>query len=97
MQNNYSYQVISMAVILRDIEDGLHYIDEKHKKLVDIADALYNADISPEQLKPEYKELYNEQGEDFWEKVIKDASAIDSQVEGHENDLLLEYNDYIRE
>lgn len=90
------YEKVSMAVILRDITTP-KYINKKHEMLVDIADTLYNADISPEYLKPEYKQLYEEQGAEFWDKVMQDISAIDSQLQGHENELVEDYNTIIKE
>lgn len=87
------YRLVSEAVILRDHTEGLKYKDETHKKLVDIADAFYNANIGAEYLKDDYKKLYNEYGADYFSKVMKDASALDSQVTGFGDvqDLLNEY------
>lgn len=90
----FKYQVISMPVILRDYIEPT-YINDEHKLLVDIADCLYNADIEPEKLKPEAYKKYKEYGKDFWNLVIGDISAIDSQIEGHEQELVLDYSDYV--
>lgn len=88
------YTAVSMAVILRDITTP-KYINNEHEKLTDIADAFYNADLTAEYLKPDYKELYDRYGKEYWQKVIKDACAIDSQLQGHEEELLADYNDII--
>ncbi len=93
----FKYQVVSMAVILRDIVKP-KYINEEHKDLVDIADMFYNANLGPEYLKDEYKGLYERYGKEFFDLVLKDASAIDSQLTGsgtHEEELALDYGDYI--
>lgn len=73
------YEAVAEATMLRDSTDP-EYMSDKHKMLCDIADTLYNADIGPEYLKPEYKELYDEMGKDYWKKVMEDMSAIDSQL-----------------
>ena len=75
-------EIVSEAVILRDDLDDIGYINAEHKALADIADTLYNADISPEYLKPEYKQLYDRMGAKFWTYIIKDAGAIDDQIRG---------------
>lgn len=93
----FKYQVVSMAVIVRDLT-APQYINQEHKDLVDIADMFYNANLGPEFLKEEYKPLYEKYGKEFWNTVIEDASAIDSQLTGsgtHEQELILDYNDYI--
>lgn len=90
----FKYEVVSAAVILRDIANP-EYINDEHRMLVDIADSLYNANIGPEYLKPEYRALYDKYGKEFWNLVIQDASAIDSQVSGHEQELLADYADYL--
>ena len=90
----FKYQIVSIAVILRDLID-VRYINKEHEMLVDIADYLYNVNLGPENLKPEYKKLYEAYGEEFWNNVIEDASAIDSQLNGHEDDLILDYADYL--
>lgn len=88
----FNYELVSMAVILRDITEP-KYINEEHKKLVDIADTLYNANIGVEYFKEDYKELYNKYNKNnFWQNVLRDAGAIDSQLQGHENELLETYN-----
>lgn len=87
------YQAVSEAVILRDHTEGLRYKSETHKKLVDIADTFYNANIGAEYLKDDYKKLYDEYGAEYFSKVLKDASALDSQVTGfgEVQELLNEY------
>lgn len=95
--SKFKYQVVSMAVVLRDIIDP-KYINKEHKDLVDIADFLYNNNLGSEYLKPEYQKVYNEYGKDFWKKVLNDASAIDSQLNCsgiHEEELILDYSDYV--
>ena len=90
------YQLISEAVILRDVTTP-EYLSDEHKMLVDIADTLYNADLTREYLKPEYQKLYDDYGEGFWREVLRDAGAIDTQLDGHEQELVEEYNDLLRE
>lgn len=89
------YTAVSMAVILRDMITP-KYMNDEHQKLTDIADALYNAGLTAEYLKPEYKDLYDRYGLEFWQKVIDDAAAIDSQLDGHEQELIDDYNDMIK-
>lgn len=78
------YQLVSMAAILRDwlSEDDLKYKDQEHEYLTGIADYLYNVGGSPDELLPEYKELYDEYGPDYFAKVIRDMEALDGQVTG---------------
>lgn len=90
------YQLISEAVILRDIITP-DYLNKEHEMLVDIADTLYNADLTREYLKPEYQKLYDDYGEGFWRKVLQDIEAIETQLDGHEQELVEEYNDLLRE
>lgn len=90
------YQLISEAVILRDITTP-KYLNREHEMLADIADTLYNADLTREYLKPEYKELYDEYGEGFWREVLRDIEAIETQLDGHEQELVEEYNDLLKE
>lgn len=93
----FKYQTVSMAVILRDITEP-KYINMEHKNLVDIADFLYNANLGPEHLINEAKATYDEYGKEFWDKVLEDAGAIDSQLNGegtHEQELILDYSDYL--
>ena len=90
-----SYQAVAEAVILRDTTEP-EYINQEHKMLVDIADAFYNADLEEQHLKPEYKKLFNEYSKDFWEKVFTDIQAIESQLDGHENELIEDYKEMIR-
>lgn len=93
----FKYNVVSMAVILRDITEP-KYINEDHKMLVDIADFLYNANLGAEHLKPEAKAVYDQYGKEYFKLVLEDASAIDSQLNGegtHETELILDYSDYL--
>lgn len=92
----YKAETVSMAVVLRDWGD-IEYLGEEHKKLVDIADSLFNIGMSvAEAMTPEYKVLFEKYGRDYWENVLKDARAIDSQIESYNcNDLMLDYNDYL--
>ena len=93
----FKYNVVSMAVILRDITEP-KYINEDHKMLVDIADFFYNANLGAEHLKPEAKAVYDQYGKEYFKLVLEDASAIDSQLNGegtHETELILDYSDYL--
>lgn len=94
----FKYNVVSMAVILRDITEP-KYINEDHKMLVDIADFLYNSNLdASEHLIKEAKEVYEQYGKKYFDLVLEDASAIDSQLNGegtHETELILDYSDYL--
>ena len=95
----YRYDTISMAVILRDYIEP-QYIDSEHKDLVDIADCLYNNGwFMKDHLDKDSKELFDRYGEEFWKLVLKDAGAIDSQLESpidrRLEELALDYNDYV--
>jgi hypothetical protein len=49
-----------------------------------------------ELFKPEYKELYNEYGREFWAKVLQDMEGIDSQAtESNIKYLIEDYNDML--
>ena len=90
--NTIQYQLVSEGAILRDYIEPA-YVNREHKMLVDIADFLYGANLSAEYLKPEYKILYDEYGSDYWNDVLKDMSAIKSQLTSREKawDLAEEY------
>lgn len=85
-----NYTAVSMGAILRDYTEP-KYLNDKHKMLCDIADCLYNnGQHMVEHLKPEYKELYDEYGGEFWEFVLKDMAGIDSQLENYNIKYLIE-------
>ena len=96
------YALVSMGAILRDYIDP-KYKDDKHKRLVDIADSLYNMNIPVSEWgdNPEYnyKKLYADMGEDFWRLVLQDMSAIDSQLVSHRHvdELAADYADMLKE
>lgn len=96
------YALVSMGAILRDYAEP-KYKDDKHKRLVDIADSLYNMNIPVSEWgdNPEYnyKKLYADMGEDFWRLVLQDMHAIDSQLvsDRHVEELLADYNDLLAE
>lgn len=91
------YQLVSMGAILRDWRKP-QYISGEHEMLVDIADFLYNANLSADYLKPEYKVLYDKYSQDFWDKVLKDMGAIDSQLDHYNiGDLVEEYQEMLEE
>ena len=96
------YQLVSMGAIIRDYREP-RYKNEEHKRLCDIADSLYNINIPVEEWgdNPEfnYKQLYKQYGEEFWTLVIKDMSAIDSQLyrQGQIEELIEEYNERLGE
>ena len=73
------YTWVSMGAILRDYINVM-YKNKEHQMLCDIADSLYGPNIDPQNFKPEYKELYDQYGEAYFDKVIDDMAAIDSQV-----------------
>ena len=87
------YDLVSELVILRDYADvSGSYLTDEHEKLVDIADTLYNANIPADKLLPEFKAVYDLYGEDYFNLVLDDASAIDSQIRPNNvQDLIDEY------
>lgn len=100
---NIPYDLVSMLVVLRDwvdISDD-NYINSEHKALVDMSDAFYNMPLSivsmdnlAEQMEPANQEIYNKYGKSYFYNVLKDASAIDSQISrSNVNDLIADYND----
>jgi hypothetical protein len=93
--NRIPYDLVSSFVILRDwVDVDNAYVNNEHKMLVDIADSLYNAGISIDEMQDKYKTLYNKYGEDYFDTVIEDAQAIDSQLT-HNNieDFIADMND----
>lgn len=93
---NIPYDLVSMLVALRDYIsiDDTDYINDEHRMLVDVADSLYNAGISVEEMSPEYQEVYNKYGKDFFDLVLDDVAALDSQITANNvNDLIEDYND----
>lgn len=93
------YNAVSVATMLRDFTE-VDYINGEHKRLCDIADSLYNLPIPVDKWEdnPEfnYKALYYEYGEEYWQKVLQDMSAIDSQIDPYNRyDLEDDYN-YIK-
>lgn len=91
------YQLISMAAMLRDYIDPeeMVYLDREHEKLTDIADSLYAAVVTPDQFKDEYKKLYDDMGADYFDKVLDDMRAIDSQLTSDDkvDELWYDYED----
>lgn len=90
-----NYALVSEGAILRDYTTP-QYINDEHKRLVDIADSLYNLNIPVSEWgeNPEfnYKELYAKYSAEFWELVLKDMHALDSQLDINKaGDLLAEY------
>ena len=72
----------------------VNYNDQEHNMLCDIADWMWNADITHDYLKPEYKELYDRYGKEFWDMVFRDIKAIESQITDYNwRDLLEDYTD----
>ena len=75
------YTLVSMAAILRDYTDMSEwYKNDLHEKLTDIADSLYNVGITPDEFKTEYKELYDQYGKAYFDKVLDDMYALDGQL-----------------
>lgn len=92
------YTAVSMGAILRDYT-APKYLNDKHEKMCDIADTLYNnGQCMAEHFKSEYKELYEEYGREFWAKVLQDMGALDNQLESYNvKDLIADYNDMLVE
>lgn len=93
------YELVSTLTVLRDYADvDDAYVSDEHKKLVDIADSIYNADIDPESMYDEYKSLYKKYGKSYFDKVLKDIRAIDSQISSSNvRDLADEYESRVAE
>lgn len=77
------YNAVSVATMLRDFTE-VDYIDDEHKMLCDLADTIYHTGMTPERnpemFRPEYKELYNRYGEEFFDTAYQDMRAINSQM-----------------
>jgi len=94
---NIPYQLVSMAAILRDFTEP-KYKNAEQEKLTDIADSLYNVGESVvKNFKDDYKALYDAYGKAYFDKVLKDMSAIDGQLtsEAKEQELYDDYMDRI--
>ena len=90
------YDLVSMLVIIRDFRDtDSAYVSDEHKKLVDIADAIYNNGSGMiDYMDDDYKALYNKYGKKYFDLVIDDVEALDSQVSpSNINDLLDDYSE----
>ena len=93
---NVPYDLVSMLVALRDYADVSDaYVSDEHGKLVDIADSLYNVGEEViETMKPEFKKVYEKYGKDYFDTVLVDVSALDSQLtRNNVNDLIADYED----
>lgn len=95
----YPYQAVSVATMLRDFTE-VEYMNDEHKMLCDLADTIYNTGMTPETnpefYRPEYKQMYDRYGKEFFDKVYQDMRAIDSQLDGYNaGDLEDDYN-YIK-
>lgn len=99
LRSKYPYQIVSMAAILRDHIDLVDkaYKDDTHKKLTDIADSLYNVGLDPADMYPEYSQLYARMGKEYFDKVLDDMYAIDSQLTSDDKvqELVDDYYDRI--
>lgn len=87
--------LVSAFVILRDYADVEDcYINEDHRLLVDIADAMYNVGKNVvDSFDDEYMEIYNRYGKAYFNKVLADINALDSQVSrDNVNDLIADVN-----
>ena len=90
------YQLVSEAVVLRDYQ-APKYLNEEHEKLVDIADTLYNVG-GANILAPTYKALYDKHGVEYWDKVMADIKAINSQIDHYNvGELAEEYQEMLEE
>lgn len=75
------YTWVSEAAILRDWIELNIYVNNEHELLTDIADSLYNVGSSMvDRFTNEYKTLYNKYGKEYFDRVLDDMSALDSQV-----------------
>lgn len=97
LRKDYPYQIVSMAAILRDYIKP-EYVGKFHEKLVDIADSIYNVGSSViDDFLPEYKEIYDRFGKDYFDLVLKDMRALDGQITSNAKveELLADYEDRI--
>lgn len=97
LRKDYPYQIVSMAAILRDYIKP-EYVGKFHEKLVDIADSIYNVGSSIiDDFLPEYKEIYDRFGKDYFDLVLKDMRALDGQItsDAKVEELLADYEDRI--
>lgn len=91
------YVLVSVGAILRDYTE-VKYASTEHKMLCDIADTLYNIGMSVYgTLDKEYEELAERYGREFWELVLKDMHAVDSQIDGHVAELIEDYEYLLKE
>ena len=92
------YNLVSSFVVLRDyanLDDN--YVSEEHRLLTDIADSLYNVGGSAARgFTGEYRELYDEYGKAYFDKVLDDIYALDSQISrDNVEDFVEEVNDLL--
>ena len=81
-------KVTAMAAMLRDVADAgkdYDYVNKEHQMMADVADTLYNANIGPENFKPEYKAIYDKYGKAFWSDTIKEMGRIDDVLANDNN------------
>lgn len=97
---NIPYTLVSMAAILRDHDDP-NYLNDEHYNLTSIADYLYNSadgafsDHPEDNLLPEFKVLFDKYGKAYFDKVLDDMYALDSQLtsDAKVQELIDDYND----
>jgi hypothetical protein len=84
-----------VATVLRDyvdVKNDVGFKDQAHEMLVDIADTLNSTNVKVADMLPEYQTAYNAQTPEFWELVLKDIDALNTQVDSHNvHDLLDDY------
>lgn len=79
--NQVDPEMVAMSTMLRDHTDmDGRYVNDEHKMLADIADTLYNANISPERLLPEYKALYDKYGPEYFNNILTRMGEIDDST-----------------
>lgn len=96
---NIPYQAVSIGAILRDYEKP-EYANDEHRHLTDLADTIYNTCMTPtsnpEFFYPQFKRLYDQYSKEFWDLVLRDMRAIDSQISDHNiDDLREEYKELL--
>ena len=87
------YDLVSTLVVLRDwVDVDSAYLNNEHKLLVDIADFLYNSGLGVDYLKPKSKLVYDKYGKNYFDEILNDIQALDTQVSSHNiNDLIDDY------
>lgn len=75
--------LIGRAVVLRDYCDNIEYLNDEHKMLADIADALQN--VLPKDLTPEAQTIYLGYSAYFWRDILERIGIDKAVLDAHHN------------